>query len=280
MSRADSPLAGRMIFAVGARRSGTYWLQRVLTDHPQIAGVPSESHLFSHGVAPLFERLQHSTRSSPQVGKVYVERDVALDAARDLCDAVLGGFAAAGTRYVCERTPVHALHLELIAAIYPDARFLHIIRDGRDVARSLAVQDFGPEDIPAAAAEWRAAVEAARGAALPAEIYREVRYEQLLSEPERLLGDVYGWLGLEASPEVLRSAVTESETKLNVDQASQHRIATEKWRREFRREDLEGFNRVAGELLSELGYRAADPAELPRRPAARRPTPGPRLAGV
>ncbi len=266
-----------MIFAVGARRSGTFWLQRVLTDHPQIAGVPSESHLFSHGVAPLFERLQHSVRSSPQVGRVYVERDVALDAARDLCDAIFAGFLEPGARYLCERTPVHALHLDLIAAIYPDGRFLHIIRDGRDVARSLLVQDFGPDDISGAAAEWRSVVESAREAELPDGAYREIRYERLLAEPERALGEIYRWLGLDASSDVLGSALAEIRTDRNVDQASQHRIATEKWRREFRREDLEAFNRIAGDLISELGYPEADPAELARRPAAGRRIRPPRV---
>src|SRR4051794_19181933 len=67
MSRADSPLRGRMIFNVGARRSGTFWLQRIVAAHPGVSAVPSETHLFSDGIAPLFSRLQHSVRSSTKV---------------------------------------------------------------------------------------------------------------------------------------------------------------------------------------------------------------------
>ena len=129
MGRADSPLRERMIFNFGARRSGTFWLQRIVTAHPAVSAVPSETYLFSHGVSPLLERFQHSARSSPEVGAVYVDRDNLIDAVRDLCDTVFGQFLEAGTERVAERTPHHAWHLGLIAEVYPDARFVHIIRD-------------------------------------------------------------------------------------------------------------------------------------------------------
>ena len=45
-----------MIFNAGARRSGTYWLQRITCAHPAVAEVPSETYIFSHGIAPLMER--------------------------------------------------------------------------------------------------------------------------------------------------------------------------------------------------------------------------------
>src|SRR5215212_5800458 len=140
MSRADSPLAGRMIFNVGARRSGTLWLQRVVAAHPDVAAIPTESHLFSHGIAPLLERFHHGARSSPHLGALYVDREVLLDAAREFCDRIFGELLDPGKRYLAERTPLHVLHLDLIGSIYPDASYVHIIRDGRDVARSLVSQ--------------------------------------------------------------------------------------------------------------------------------------------
>jgi len=68
-----------MIFNVGSRRSGTFWLQRIVTAHPEVAAVPSETHLFSSGIAPLFECFQHSLRSSTKVGEIYVACDAASD---------------------------------------------------------------------------------------------------------------------------------------------------------------------------------------------------------
>jgi hypothetical protein len=253
MSRADSPLHGCMIFNVGARRSGTHWLQRIVTAHPEVAGVPSETHLFSHGIAPLFELFQHSLRSSTTTGRVYVERAAALDGARDLCDAVLGGFVEPGVPRLAERTPLHAQHLELIAEIYPDAQFIHIIRDGRDVARSIVAQAWGPSEIREAAAEWRSAIVAAREARLPPSRYREVRYERLVAEPGPIARELYSWLGLRTDEDVLVAAADEASVPANLG-SDPSGVAVEKWREAYSDADLQDFYDVAGDLLEELGY--------------------------
>jgi hypothetical protein len=263
MSRADSPLRGRMIFNVGARRSGTYWLQRIVTAHPEVSAVPSETHLFSEGIAPLFERFQHSLRSSSKVGEVYVERERALEATRDLCDAVFADMLDPGTTRLAERTPRHALHLDLIAGIYPDARYVHIIRDGRDAARSIAAQEWGPGNIAEAAAEWRATIVAARNAALPAAIYRELRYEDLMREPGAAVAALYEWLGLPASEEVVAEAVSEAGIGANLG-GDPTGIALAKWRDTYSEADLAAFDRAAGDVLRELGYPASEVAPRPR----------------
>lgn len=244
---------------MGARRSGTYWLQRVVTAHPEVSAVPSETHLLSHGVAPLFERFQHSLRSSSTVGKVYVDREAILDATRDLCDVIFTEFMEAGTSRVAERTPLHVLHLDLIEQIYPDARFVHIVRDGRDVARSIAVQSWGPDSIEEAAAEWRSAIVAARSAGIPEERYREVRYEDLLSDPDRTAADLYRWLDLPAGDEIVEVAASEARISANLG-SEPSGVAIEKWRRTLSAADLASFDRVAGDLLAELSYPPSDPA--------------------
>jgi sulfotransferase family protein len=270
MSRADSPLRERMIFNVGARRSGTFWLQRVVCAHPEIAAVPSETHLF-YGVANLMEHLHHGARSSPQVGAVYVERDAALDSVRDLCDTIFAPYLEPGARYVAERTPLHALKLDLIRDVYPDARVIHIIRDGRDAARSLAAQDFGPAQIAGAAQEWREVIEAARTAGIPEDRYLEVRYEDLLTSPETVVGTVYEWLGLPATDEIVAHSVAESRAKANVDRFEVSGVASGKWEETFTAEDQVAFEEEAGELLAELGYVAGSARGKARdRPAARR----------
>src|SRR4051794_2982651 len=226
MSRADSPLAGRMIFNVGARRSGTLWLQRVVTAHPDVAAVPSETHLFSHGIAPLFERFQHGAMGSTEVGRVYVERDAIVDAVRDLCDTVFAPMLGGRAR-LAERTPVHALHVALIAEVYPDAQVVHIIRDGRDVARSIVAQRWGPDGVADAACEWRLAVETARAGA-PAGRYVEVRYEDLHADPDRELRRLYGELGLAIDDAIMRAALAEAAIERNLDPA-QSPVGSGKW---------------------------------------------------
>jgi len=266
MSRADSPLAGRMIFNVGARRSGTFWLQRIVTAHPDVAAVPTESHLFSHGIAPLFERFHQGARSSPQFAAIHVGHDVLLDATREFCDRVLGELTEPGKHFLAERTPLHVYHLDLIGQIYPDASFVHIIRDGRDVARSLRRQPWGPPTSAEAAEEWRSSVAAAREARQPERLL-EVRYEELLARPEESFRALYEWLGLELTPEIMAAALVEAKSVANLT-ASDPRVAATKWRSGASSEEIEEIERVARPLLTELGYEAPRPRSA--RPAGRR----------
>lgn len=241
-----------MIFCVGARRSGTYWLQRVVASHPDVAAVPSETYLFSRGLVPLGERFQHDAPESLEVGSVYMERGAYLDALRTFCDAVFGAFLGEH-RYVLERTPEHALALDLIGAVYPDAHVIHIVRDGRDVVRSLLSMEWGPDTVEEAAEEWRACVEAGRAAGPRLAHYREVRYEALLAQPAEHIRDLFEWLGVDASPAVVDAAVSEAGTASNVDPSSPE-VATGKWRSELAPAQLAAFERIAGPTLAALGY--------------------------
>jgi len=242
-----------MIFNVGARRSGTYWLQRIVCAHPSVAEVPSETYVFSHGIAPLMERFQHDDRGSQEVGRVYADRAKLIAAVRALCDGVFGEFARAGETHAAERTPWHVYHLPLIAEVYPDARFVHIIRDGRDVARSIVAQPWGPSTVAEAAEEWRSSVEAGRAAAaVLGDRLIEVRYEQLLAEPRREIERLHGRLGLEGGVEEALAAAGETSNVGPQDL----RVGAEKWRDGWRRRDVRAFERVGGGLLRVLGYSA------------------------
>lgn len=275
MSRGASPLRDRMIFAFGAQRSGTWWLQRMLTAHRLVSAVPSETYLFTGGIKPLFDRFHHGLRSSPVVGQLHVERGVLLDATRDFCDAVLGAHLDPGARYLSERSPGHAKAVDVIREVYPDARLIHIIRDGRDVARSLAARDWGPATVGEAAREWRESIEQARAAA-PAERYLEVRYEELLADPEAGIVALYAWLGLPADDEDVRRALAASRWVLNED-PKDPRAAHGKWRDHFTAADLAAFEAEAGRLLAQLGYADGD---RPVPVAASRPPRRPMAAGL
>jgi hypothetical protein len=253
----DSPLRDRLVFLVGARRSGTNWLQRMVCAHPDAVAIPSETHLFSHGLAPLVERFQHAAPASPKTAKVYLPRRDLLDALRDLADRTLGGVAAAldpDARLIVERTPWHCYHLDLIGAVYPDAAIVHIVRDGRDVARSLLSQEWGPTRMREAAEEWRSSVVAARSGAPHVGRYLEVRYEELLADPAPRLTDLYRWLGLDDREEVVRPALVEAGVRFNTD-ARNPTVAEGKWRTELSPRDQRTFDRIAGDTLTDLGYR-------------------------
>ena len=85
-----------MIFNVGSRRSGTYWLQPIVCAHPAVAEVPSETYVFSHGIAPLMERYHHGDRNWSEVGMIHADRERLIAAIRNLSDTVFGEFVTEG----------------------------------------------------------------------------------------------------------------------------------------------------------------------------------------
>jgi hypothetical protein len=261
VARLDSPLKGRVIFAVGSRRSGTNWLQRVLGAQPDVAAMPTETYLFSHGLERLAELFQHATPNLPKTGLTFMPRDAFLDSMREFADRVFEEnlrVISPDARYLIERTPWHVYHLELIAAVYPDAPIIHIIRDGRDVARSLLSQSWGPRTMEAAAEEWRSSVAAGQsvGASLPH--YVEVFYENLLTDPVAEIRSLYERLGLELVSETLERAVIEASSAFNVDPVFP-KIGSGKWRAALAPADLRTFDRIGGPLLEELGYEREPP---------------------
>ncbi len=164
MGIADSPLRDRMIFVQGAPRSGTTWLQMLLATHPQIAGVEPESHLFEFGVDRLFDNFE-GRRKHLRGLSAYVEREELVDLVRDLCDGLFLTMRShvRGTStpdFVVEKTPTSfpqkALDLRRKRECFPDAWFLHVIRDGDAVTRSLMSAPWMPDRSEAACKElWR-----------------------------------------------------------------------------------------------------------------------------
>jgi len=240
-----------MIFNAGARRSGTYWLQRITCAHPAVAEVPSETYIFSHGIAPLMERFHHDDPEFQEVGQVYARRERVIESVRNLCDTVFGEFVRDGQTQAAERTPWHVYHLPLIAEVYPDASFVHIIRDGRDAVRSIVAQPWGPDNVKDAAEEWRSSVAAGLDAApVLGDRLLEVRYEEVLADPRSGIARIYAHHGLEGG---IDEALEAAGAKANIGRQD-NRVGTGKWREDWGRRELRDFDRVAGDLLRELGY--------------------------
>ena len=270
MTRATSPLHGRVAFLVGVRRSGTNWLRRIVDAHPDACVIPGETYLLSHGIAPLVERVQHGLVGSARTGTVFVDRDDFLDGVRDLCDRILGGYfdtLDTPARLVAERTPDHVRVLDLVADVYPDAKVVHIIRDGRDVARSLVSQSWGPETYADAAAEWVSGIESARAASPRLGGYLEVPYEALLADPAAHVPALYQFLGLDAGDELVRRALAEADVPYNVDPAATA-VTAAKWKGGLTESELDEVLSVAGPLLAELGYEIDEQPSPGRRRSA------------
>jgi hypothetical protein len=287
-------------FIVGWGRSGTTLLRAMLAAHPEMA-VPPESHFLV-----------------PMAGRRYrYERDGALDARRFLDDlfvafgrrmrvwsleredvvsrfdrsppatfadamrAVYAAYAeAGGRRRYGDKTPIHVLHVDMLAALFPETRFIHIVRDGRDTALSYLDQTFGPNTIAEAAVRWQRAVRAGRrsGRLLGPGRYREVRYEDLLDDPEAHVRDLCAFVDLEFDRGMLdyheradslleRGYVADVHPNLRRPPTPGLR----EWRRDMTLDQVRTFDVLAGEGLKEFGYaRAESPPPLAARLEARR----------
>ncbi len=164
---------------------------------------------------------------------------------------------AEGKRIWCEKTPMYVHHLTLLGRAFPEARFIHIIRDGRACAASFHRRwKFNPIRT---VARWKQAVRDGRqqGQSL-GDRYLEIRYEAITDEPESAFGELLRFLDLPFENAVLTSARTKA------DPATSHsaRIVQNSRKAEdyFDRDTAKHIDSVAGRLLTELGYACSDEA--------------------
>jgi hypothetical protein len=277
-------------FVVGASRSGTTLLRLMLDAHPEVA-IPAETH-FIPRLATYWER--SADPAAEFVARVVQEErwvDLALPAdllARAVADArpetlgealrILYGLYAElhHKRRWGDKTPGYVLHMPLIAALLPEARFIHVIRDGRAVAVSHRGLGFGPQEIEEAARWWDARVRQARrdAALLPEGSYLEVRYEDLVTDPAGTLQLVCEAIDLRWDPGMLDYHLQAGERLAETDEGSgrlilgtepgresRRRLQTppdssrsSRWREELTGDEVRRFEAIAGPLLDELGY--------------------------
>jgi hypothetical protein len=169
-----------------------------------------------------------------------------------------------------EKTPDYVRSLPRLYALFPWARTIHTIRDGRSVALSVLewAQDgkklsklalWQEEPLAVCALWWSALVRAGRqdDSELGQERYREVRYETLVAQPEATLRELTAFLELPFAPEMLsyHEGRVRNEPGLSVKHAWLPPIqGLRDWRTEMGRRDVELFEALAGDLLAELGY--------------------------
>lgn len=271
-------------FLTGCERSGTTMLRAMLDAHPQVA-VPDESHFLPtligrrHAIeaGPAIDvgRMVAVLRTSPGFRRWGLAPDEVTDALttarpRDLAAAIrvlyrLYARRQGKSRYA-DKTTTYVFAIPAIAAVLPEARFVHLIRDGRNVALSLLQLPWGPRTVEEAAVWWRVRVEAARasGALLEAQRYTELRFEDLAASPDAELARVTEFAQLPWADEMLRYHTRSSAEilqRMPERRQQAHRnlrrpptTSLRDWRRELPAASQLTFEALAGDLLAELGY--------------------------
>lgn len=206
----ESALRDHVIFVEGAPRSGTTALVALLALHPRIAGVASEAHLFDQALAGAFNLLDGTQSRRPHLA-AFVSRGDLVDLARQFSDGVLDRMRQATrpqAEYIVEKTPAVRRHPEVALSrkfeCYPDAWYVHIVRDEEEVVRSLMRLPMWTEEPNEGECRrwWQDAVTAVRGTLGGAPRYREVDYADLNRDPVTTVTEILSWLGLTVEPEL------------------------------------------------------------------------------
>lgn len=227
--------APRLCVVLGAPRSGTTWLQRLLVSSPHVAS-PQETHLFDTYLRRQWQRwerqqarlsraldgLDDARRLEDRVIGLptILDKEDLVDSQRVLVERVVSRALATkpSASIVIEKTPSNSLCVDMIDRLCPTARFLHIIRDPRDVMASLRdisaswAGGWAPRSAVGAAKLWLCHVEGARRAAiLGPERYLEIRYEDLRRDTAAVLTTIVDYLGLPDDAASLIAAQTEGD---------------------------------------------------------------------
>jgi sulfotransferase family protein len=178
-----------------------------------------------------------------------------------------------------DKTPPYVHRMTLIQDLLPEAGFIHVIRDGRDVALSTKDLWFGPNSVEEAAQRWRSLIEKARRQSKQLSHYLEIRYEDLVSDTEPTLRRICDFVDLSWNPSMLTYHETADERMSELyrditapkgeqrvvrgeERKAIHSLTSKppqrdrigRWRQEMTTTDRERFEEIAGETLRELGY--------------------------
>jgi hypothetical protein len=296
MNRQPAVNPDPMPVIVGAPRSGTTLLRFMLDAHPELA-IPPETGFLAIGASikgnhtdirkEFFDAITRFPPDAP------AWNDFGIPAARLwslLCDitpfSVAEGYrtfyrayaSRFGKRRWGDKTPTYCLHLTTIEEILPEAHFIHVIRDGRDVALSLRRMWFSPSnEIDALGAYWMNCVMTARQQGARARHYLEVRFEELIQEPIAVLERICRFVDLAYSPQMLDyHLLTPDRLKehlgrtrvdgtmvLSHDERVQQQALTmqppqrsrvQSWKMGMSAEEQARFAAATGQFLVELGY--------------------------
>ncbi len=273
------------VFVLGSPRSGTTLLYDMLLSAGGFAVYLAESNVFNL-LAPRFgdlhfrshrEKLMQAWLQSKlfrasglQAGPI---RERILEECRnggDFLRIIMGAMCAAqDTPRWAENSPEGMLYLPMIKRLIPDALIIHMIRDGRDVATSLArlryVRAFPWEDrhgLIGCGIYWEWVVEQGRrfGKFAPAD-YMEVHFEKLLDRPQETLDGIGRFIQQPLDYGVIQNvaygSVTKPNTSFHKESAAETFNPVGRWKKSFSPEQLLRFERLLGTTLEQFGYEPA-----------------------
>ena len=267
-------MSGPPFFVVGSARSGTTLLRVILNAHSQVA-VPPESRFITElwtgtsevdrdeFVARLSAHRQFQGWDLEPAAVLSRLPDRQVVPYPDAIEAAYAAYARARNKSRWgDKTPRYVMSIPFLAELFPAARFIHLVRDGRNVALSYAKVPFGPKTVPKAAAVWSQRVTAGvrDGRPLGDGRYMELRYEDLVADPEEQTRKLCQFIDLAFEPAMLDytdevgGVVFEKASTYNPHVFEKPRPGVRVWESEMPESHVRLFEAVAGETLEMFGY--------------------------
>ena len=275
------------LFIVGCARSGTTLVHRIMDAHPQIAITPE-----MHWITRHFKSRNGLVASELVSELAGHKRFAQFEIPREEFEGLLGSGEAVpyptflnrvfglygkikNKPLVGNKTPAYIRRMLDLQALWPEAKFVHIIRDGRDVCLSVLnwkkadhivgrYASWEEDPVSTTALWWERKVRKARedGAALGPGLYHEMLYEDLVEDPERECKRLCEFLGVPYDDAMIR--FHEGRERVEPGRGAKSawlRVTSglRDWRTEMCTGDVERFEAAAGDLLEELGYPRAVP---------------------
>lgn len=269
-------------FFVGANGSGTTLHRAIFDSHPDLA-IPGESR-FIVDLAKNRERYEVDGQFDSDAlvndlgshkrflnwGLAIEDLEAALAVApkstyAEAVRAIYGAYAAkeGKTRYG-DKTQSYIHDLPVLAELFPEARFVHAVRDGRNVALAHAKG----EKIEQVAVSWSKRVTSGRraGKKLGPDRYIESRYEDLIDDTDASVRRLCDFLELPFNPAMLRYyeradslVATTAVPERHLDIYKPPTKGLQDWNRDLDSGQVARFEAIAGEALDLLGYERAQP---------------------
>jgi hypothetical protein len=267
-------------FIVGCPRSGTTMVQQALNRHSRVVIPPETKYFFSFLGHSRDRQLRHIDRLDADLG-IRLPRPAgrvhSADDARafyeEMARQYVERLGKPGVASFGEKTPEHTGHLASIRALFPDARFVVLYRDGRDVALSLTKVPWMTSDLYVNFLVWLyydRVIRQAQANGFPG-LY-VARYEDIVADPRRELGSMLRFLGLPDEPAVAdgwgnsegiprREYAWKARALRPITPA---RVGL--FRRELTAAQVSVLERFGGTALSALGYELTTDGKSPLSP--------------
>lgn len=246
----------KVVFVVGAPRSGTTLVQRMLAVHSEFFSIEGETALFTH--QNVFD-LERNHFHLPK--KIVVEL---TEKSSNLVEFFEYGvsYLARDNENKCfiEKTPQHVFHLAFIFKHFPNCRIVNIVRDGRDCFCSARFNPFIPqgENVKVFANYWRKCIRSAMRNSHNSRLMT-IKYEELVAKPEKTVEQLMSFLGHSFEHSQIEPAKLSRDARAELREfhALNNEVSIEsigRWKKELDKNELKGFTSRAGAELEYLGY--------------------------